>query len=145
MLCQITVTFSVRLAGSANGGSIPFTLPFTRCSSRIVYEKLLISARTNQRNFARHGDGSPPRFAKIDDMKLRCYCCGEGLDKNFVLVSMSKSDVDRVFVMKTEHVERVKDIECIRVTAHDDHPLDGCVCGYCGAAYPEPHSPTCSA
>lgn len=37
-------------------------------------------------------------------MKLRCYCCGEPVDKNIVLVSMS-DNVDRVFVMLPRHAK----------------------------------------
>lgn len=43
-------------------------------------------------------------------MKLRCYCCGESLDVSRVaLVTMQYGEVDRVFVFKPDHVERVDD------------------------------------
>ena len=52
-------------------------------------------------------------------MKLRCYCCGDKLDKKFALVSMSKNSVDRVFIMKTEHVDRADAVEAVIVTIHN--------------------------
>lgn len=55
-------------------------------------------------------------------MKMQCYCCGDPLDlaKPFALVSLSGSGVDRVFVMKPEHTDRVNDapaIVIVKVTA----------------------------
>jgi len=42
-------------------------------------------------------------------MKPRCYCCGEQIKGKVALVSMSFDNVDRVFVMKPDHVVRVDD------------------------------------
>lgn len=42
-------------------------------------------------------------------MKLRCYCCGEPITGQIALVSTRPDAVDRVFVMKPEHVERADD------------------------------------
>ncbi len=50
-------------------------------------------------------------------MKFQCYCCGEEVNGALALVTMSESSVDRVFVMKPEHTERV---ESINVTIVDE-------------------------
>ena len=42
----------------------------------------------------------------MSTMKLRCYCCGDPIGLHFALVSMSNEPVDRVFVLKMEHVNR---------------------------------------
>lgn len=44
-------------------------------------------------------------------MNLRCYCCGEAIqfDARIALVSLRGDEVDRVFIMKPEHVTRVED------------------------------------
>ena len=43
-------------------------------------------------------------------MNLRCYCCGETIEFRLVaLVSLSEDEVDRVFVMKPSHTDRVED------------------------------------
>ncbi len=48
-------------------------------------------------------------------MNFRCYCCGEETGDEFALVSMSESTVDRVFIMKPEHVERVEEAHAVIV------------------------------
>lgn len=40
-----------------------------------------------------------------DRLTLRCYCCGEMIEGSIALLSMSKGEVDRVFVAKPEHLE----------------------------------------
>ncbi len=54
-------------------------------------------------------------------MKFQCYCCGEKVNGALALVTMSESSVDRVFVMKPEHTERV---ESINVTIVDESVQD---------------------
>lgn len=39
-------------------------------------------------------------------MKLRCYCCGEAIEGDIVLIANGVDSVDRVFVALPEHVER---------------------------------------
>lgn len=39
---------------------------------------------------------------------LRCYCCGEELGLKFSLITMSNTAVDRVFLMKDEHVHKAE-------------------------------------
>ena len=46
---------------------------------------------------------------------LVCYCCGEQLSEEFVLVT-ARAESDRVFVMNKEHIHRVgKDYRFISV------------------------------
>ena len=40
-------------------------------------------------------------------MKLRCYCCGEPIKGQVALATMSPDTVDRVFVVKIDHIERL--------------------------------------
>ena len=50
-------------------------------------------------------------------MKLRCYCCGEPLTGEIALMTNSHDSVDRVFVLKPDHVERVDDTaKCLLVS-----------------------------
>lgn len=48
-------------------------------------------------------------------MKFQCYCCGDEVGEVIALVTMSESSVDRVFVMKPEHTDRVDDITIVLV------------------------------
>lgn len=50
-------------------------------------------------------------------MKLRCYCCGEEIsdDSTFALVTLQETEVDRVFIMKSDHTCRVEDANVIPV------------------------------
>lgn len=48
--------------------------------------------------------------AKMIEMKFQCYCCGEEVDGVIALITMSDRSVDRVFVMKPEHTERVEEV-----------------------------------
>jgi len=38
---------------------------------------------------------------------LRCYCCGEEVGDEFSLGYMGEDGVDRVFIVKTEHTDRI--------------------------------------
>ena len=41
-------------------------------------------------------------------MKLKCYCCGNPVEKErFSLVTLEGLFSDRVFIMRPEHVERI--------------------------------------
>lgn len=52
-------------------------------------------------------------------MQLRCYCCGEPLGVTFVLVTMRTGAVDRAFVAKPDHVERMDDVQSVLVSRAD--------------------------
>lgn len=61
-------------------------------------------------------------------MRLQCYCCGEEVDGVIALITMSDSSVDRVFVMKPEHTERVDKVNVLLVERYCEFREDGCVC-----------------
>ena len=48
-------------------------------------------------------------------MKLNCYCCGEPIDGQIALVTMSTMPVDRVFIAKPDHVENFDSPQCLLV------------------------------
>lgn len=65
---------------------------------------------------AKEQGGSTPRQSEeVRGAMLRCYCCGEALEGQIALVTMSPYAVDRVFVAKPEHIENF-DEESTRVT-----------------------------
>ncbi len=45
----------------------------------------------------------------MSQVTLRCYCCGEPINGEIALVTMSPAGVDRVFVALPEHIERFDD------------------------------------
>lgn len=49
---------------------------------------------------------------------LCCYCCGEPVGDTFILASMS-SRVDRVFILRQEHVALVDGGIFMKVKEHD--------------------------
>lgn len=40
-------------------------------------------------------------------MKVRCYCCGEAIKGQSVVLVSYTDEADRVFLFKPEHVEKV--------------------------------------
>ena len=54
-------------------------------------------------------------------MNLRCYCCGDAIEASISLVAY-QDNVDRVFVFKPEHVERVDEAAHQMLVVPDDRP-----------------------
>lgn len=63
---------------------------------------------------------APKRKQKLPKivLDLRCYCCGEPAGDTFVLAAMS-SRVDRVFILRQEHMRLVDGSIFMTVKAHD--------------------------